>query len=427
MNNRHFLFFFMIPTIVIGAIFFGCVRNPATRKVHARLLSYESERKIGEESKNQILEQYSVLESTTVSKYVDSIGQKLAHVCDRPTVDYEFVILDSDLINAFAVPGGFIFVTRGLLESVEDEAELAMVIGHEIAHVTAMHGVQMIQKSMGANALNILGTIGAAITVGPEAMLMVNQTANLFSGLYLLGYTREKELEADNLGLQYMLRADYDPQASLRFLKQLEREDEDKIRGWDLYFRTHPTTIERINIIESMVGREETENAKTNKQEYQRIKQHLPQVDIRERGVIAGREYTNDIFHLKLRVPSNWTLGYYHPQSLVAFQTGNFKGEGRLQVVNVASATITAAQLAHMYAKRASFQFMNGREVLYQAGYGYLGNYVGVSARGEPKNVRLYSTIRRGKGFMLICMAPYENAESYFLDIENILRTFQFT
>jgi predicted Zn-dependent protease len=213
--------------VLIATFTAGCVRNPATHKVHARLLSPEAERKIGEETKKQILEQYRVLESTTVSAYVDRVGQKIARLSDRPTVDYEFTVLDNDLVNAFAAPGGFVFVTRGLLENMHDEAELAMVLGHEIAHVAALHGVQMIQKEMGQNALTILGTIGAAVTLGPEAMLMVANTADLFSSLYLLGYSRDKELEADRLGLQYMLRAGYDPQGSLSFLKQLSTLDKD--------------------------------------------------------------------------------------------------------------------------------------------------------------------------------------------------------
>src|SRR4029079_4547742 len=112
--------------------------------------------------------------------------------------------------------------------------ELAMVVGHEIGHVAAMHGVQMIQKEMGQNALSILGTIGAALVAGPEAMMMMANTANLFSSLYLLGYSREKELEADNLGLQYLMRAGYDPHASLRFLKKLESSEDKDMQGWDL-------------------------------------------------------------------------------------------------------------------------------------------------------------------------------------------------
>jgi predicted Zn-dependent protease len=414
---------FVVAILSLSA---ACVRNPATHKVHARLLSPEAERKIGEETKKQILEQYRVLQSTDVTAYVDRVGQKIARLSDRPTVDYEFTVLDNDLVNAFAAPGGFVFVTRGLLESMNDEAELAMVLGHEIAHVAALHGVQMIQKEMGQNALTILGTVGAAVTLGPEAMLMVANTADLFSSLYLLGYSRDKELEADKLGLQYMLRAGYDPQGSLSFLKQLGKLDKDEQRGWDLYFRTHPSTTERIKIIESLVGVEPRDQAHSYAGAFQAMKEFLPRINKTERGQIDASVYKNAFHHLSLSVPANWTLGFYNPQALVSFQTTDEKAEGQLHVVKLSSSPVTAEYLAGVYADGAGLQFLNGREVLYAAGYGYLGRYYGGSSRGQPMEFRIFVTLRKGKGYILVCEAPYEKADSYLLDIEQILRGFKF-
>lgn len=404
----------------------SCIRNPATKKVHTRLLSAESERRIGLEAKKKILEQYQLLKSTEVAVYVNRVGQRLAKVCDRPTVDYDFTVLDHDLINAFAVPGGFIFVTRGLLEQMNDEAELAMVLAHEIAHITALHGVQMIQKEMGQNALAILGTIGAAIVAGPEAMLMVANTANLFSELYLLGYSRDKEKEADVIGLQYLLRAGYDPQASLRFFKTLQKSDDKKAKGWDLYFRTHPTTEERIAIMESMIGGQKPDDEHAYKEDFQKMKALLPKVEASERGEIAGQVYTNAFHELQLSVPSNWGLGFYHPQSLISFQTLDKKGEGRLQVIELASTTATAEDLAFQFAKFVGYHFFSGREVLYAAGYGFLGRYQGVTATGNPMEIRLFATIRRKKGYILFCGAPLEEADRYRLDLEQIIRSFKF-
>jgi predicted Zn-dependent protease len=417
--------------LLMGALAFGaCVRNPATHKVHARLLSPEAERKIGLAAKKEVISEYHVFKSTEVNMYVNRVGQKLARVCDRPTVDYDFTILDSDLINAFAVPGGFIFVTRGLLEAVDDESELAMVLGHEIGHVAALHGVQMIQKEMGQNALTILGTIGAALTVGPEAMLMVANTANLFSSLYLLGYSREKELEADNLGLQYMLRAGYDPRGALVFLKKLQALDSEHAQGWDLYFRTHPSTDQRIHIIESMIGTEnETPNTPPPQRtvnEYGMIKALLPRVDKSERGHINGLVYVNIKHDLQMKVPSNWVLGFFHPQSLVSFHTLNNEGDGRLQVVALGSSTVNAEQLADQFGQMAGFQAYGGHDVLYPAGYGYLGHFAGVSAGGELLDIRLLALIRYGRGYVIFCGAPPEKSDAYALDLEQILRSLKF-
>ncbi len=421
---RRFKLFF-VGTALLGAA--ACIRNPATHKVHARLLSPEAERKIGLETKKKILEEYQVLESSQVTTYVNKVGQRLAKVCDRPTVDYDFTVLDSDLINAFAVPGGFVFVTRGLLEAVNEESELAMVLGHEIGHVAALHGVQMIQKEMGQNALTVLGTIGAALTVGPEAMLMVANTADLFSSLYMLGYSRERELEADNLGLQYMLRAGYDPQGALRFLKKLEAMDEKDAKGWDLYFRTHPSTKQRIEIIESMIGQPTMGPlAKPSDEDYSAIKAHLPRVDKDKQGEVNGQDYLNKYHEVSLRVPSNWTLGFYYPQALISFRTIDNDGDGRLQAVELSSATATAENVATRFAKFSGYQFVSGRNVLYQAGYGYLGRYYGVSGSGKMLDIHLFATVRRGRGYILLCGAPPEKADSYSLDLEQIIRALRF-
>jgi predicted Zn-dependent protease len=418
--------------VVLGLLTLAaCVRNPATHKVNARLLSPAAERKIGLATKKEVLQQYHVFKSTPVSAYVNRIGQKLAQVSDRPTVDYDFTVLDSDMINAFAVPGGFIFVTRGLLEAVDDESELALVLGHEIGHVAALHGVQMIQKEMGQNALTVLGTIGAAITMGPEAMLMVANTANLFSSLYLLGYSREKELEADNLGLQYMLRAGYDPRGALVFLKKLQALDNEHAQGWDLYFRTHPSTDQRIHIIESMIGQSNeapnTPPPQQNPNEYGRIKSYLPRVTEHERGRITKLSYVNASHGLQMSVPSNWQLGFFHPQALVSFHTINNEAEGRLQVVAIGSTTVNAQQLAEQFADMAGFQGYGGHDALYPAGYCYIGHFAGGSASGEVLDIRLLALIRRGRGYVIFAGAPPEKSDAYALDLEQILRSLKFS
>lgn len=416
----------MTVALILFGVAAACIRNPATRKVHARLLSPEAEKKIGVETKKKILEEYEVLKSSQVTAYVNRVGQRLAAVCDRPTVDYDFTVLDNDLINAFAAPGGYIFVTRGLLEAVNDESELAMVIGHEIGHVAALHGVQMIQKEMGQNALTILGTIGAAIAVGPEAMLMVANSANLFSSLYMLGYSRDRELEADNLGLQYMLRAGYDPQGSLRFLKTLAALDSKEAKGWDLYFRTHPSTEQRIHIIESMVGHPLIDRQPPIEDAYSSIKSQLPKVDRERQGKISGHDYENGAHEVRLTVPSNWSLGFYYPQALVSFRTVDSDGDGRLQMVDLSSSTVTPENVAFKYAKSAGYQLIGGRDVLYPAGYGYLGRYYGMSPSGKLLDIRLFATIRRNRGYILLCGAPPDKSDSYSLDLEQIIRALRF-
>ncbi len=143
-KNGHILLL-----LLTGLLLSGCVRNPITSKRQAKLISDQAERQIGEGTKASILKEYGELKDPVLAQYVTNIGKRLAAVCDRPKVDYDFTVLNTDLVNAFAAPGGFIFVTRGLLQEMGNEAELASVLGHEIGHVAGWHSIGMIQRQKG--------------------------------------------------------------------------------------------------------------------------------------------------------------------------------------------------------------------------------------------------------------------------------------
>jgi hypothetical protein len=174
------------------------------------------------------------------------------------------------------------------------------------------------------------------------------------------------------------------------------------------------------------VGVEPRNAALSHENEFQEMKEYLPKIDKSERGVIAGQTYKNKLYDLSMAVPSNWMLGFFHPQSLVSFHTSDDKAEGRLQVVRLSTTVLTAETLALFYAQEAGFEFLSGRQVLYSAGYGYLGRYQGVSPKGQAMDYRLLTVIRKKKGYVLLIGAPYNQIDSYILDIEQIMRGFKF-
>ena len=202
--------------------------------------------------------------------------------------------------------------------------------------------------------------------------------------------------------------------------------DSKDVQGWDLYFRPHPATQERIKLIENLIGDAPRNVATSHVEEYQKMKELLPKVDMSERGELNGQTYKNNVFRLILSVPPNWSLGFFQPQSLVSFHTNDNKGEGRLQVVRLSSMTMTDENLANLYAKMAGYQFISGRNVLFSAGYGYMGQYKGASARGEQVDIRIFSTIRHGRGFILLCSAVSEKADNYVLDMAQIIQGLKF-
>src|SRR3989338_11183251 len=190
--------------LIIGlalSLLASCARNPVTGQSDFVMMSESQEIALGRQYHEQIIqEQYQVYESKALQDYVNNVGQKLAVQSHRPALNYRFTVLDSPEVNAFALPGGYVYITRGILAYLNSEAELAAVGGHEIGHVTARHGVR---QQSAAQATNIGLTI-ASIFV-PEVSSMGGQNlTNLIGGALLSGYGREHELEADRLRAQYL-------------------------------------------------------------------------------------------------------------------------------------------------------------------------------------------------------------------------------
>lgn len=235
----------------------GCTTNPATGKKSFTLYSWEEEKQMGAEASAGLAEQFGgEVEAAIPSDYVAEVGMKLvAGIEDGvPPLDWEFTLLNTGVINAFALPGGKVFFTRGLAEQLSDEAEMAGVLGHEIGHVTARHGNQRISAQIGFNAL-LVGTavaVGVAdddTAVGKYGRVAVPGLA-IGGNLVLLKYGRDDESEADMLGMRYMERAGYDPSGQLRVMEVLQAASSGaRTIEW---LATHPypeTRIERINRI----------------------------------------------------------------------------------------------------------------------------------------------------------------------------------
>ncbi|HEX7010284.1 MAG TPA: M48 family metallopeptidase [Phycisphaeraceae bacterium] len=228
----------------------GCQVNPATGQQQFNVLSEAEEVRIGEQAVPEFLAQYGgELPSPEVVNHVRELGHKLARASERPDLPWEFHVVDSDVVNAFALPGGKVFVTRGMLEQLENEAQLAAVLGHEIGHVTAQHVGQQMSRQIGLEAG--LAAIGLAVGQSESQWLQVlGVGAEVGGGLYLLQFSRQQELEADQLGMRYMTRVNYNPVGALQLLQILKRESQ----GEPLEFlSTHPLPQTRIDAVEGRI------------------------------------------------------------------------------------------------------------------------------------------------------------------------------
>lgn len=210
-------------------------------------IGHEEEQSIGQAIALQVVARYGGLyDKGELTRYVNLVGRGVALTCDRADIDYHFAVLNHDSINAFAAPAGYIFVTRGLLKTVKNEAELASVLGHEIGHVSRKHILDVIQRSK-----QIAGVTEAGLAYAnkhPEAFKQVIDGA--VKKLLDEGLDQDKELESDRLGVVFASRVGYDPTAYVTFLERLR-----SIKGDDhAFFKTHPDFSTRVSAVQSSIG-----------------------------------------------------------------------------------------------------------------------------------------------------------------------------
>ncbi len=178
-------------------------------------------------------------------EYVNGVGQKIVAVCDRKDLEYHFAIIDTNVINAFATPGGYIFVYSGLLKQMDNEGEMAAVIAHEISHVVARHSIKRVQAAMGVTILEQL-----VFGNDPGAL---QQAVNIGMGLTFASFSRADENEADNYGIQYMTKAGYNPDAAITMFEKLAAMSQGDPNFFEKLSMSHPETQERITKSKALI------------------------------------------------------------------------------------------------------------------------------------------------------------------------------
>lgn len=231
----------------------ACVTNPATGRRDLIFMSSQDEAAIGREEAAKVAREMGIVDDPGLTAYVSAVGQRVAQYSPRQDVTYRFQIVDMPEPNAFALPGGYVYVSRGLLAITNSEDELANVIGHEIAHVAARHAAQRQARAVPVGILTALGTIAAGVIGGGQAAQAVGQMGQTAGAGLIASYGRDQEHEADRLGQDYAARAGAEPSAMSDFLRTLERATAQE-RGEKRnpsFLDTHPSTPERVALTES--------------------------------------------------------------------------------------------------------------------------------------------------------------------------------
>jgi predicted Zn-dependent protease len=330
-----------LPILVLTAVLAAScasVVNPVTGQTERTVMDEASEVAEGKKAHPQVLAEYGTYANPRVQAYVNEVGQRLARQSHRANLQWTFTVLDSPEINAFALPGGYVYVTRGIMAYLDSEADLAGVIGHEIGHVTARHGAQRATRQQTAG-LGVLAAsvLGAVLGVGD----VVGQVAQSAAAGYVASYSREQELQADQLGAEYLARNRYNPSNMvdvIGVLKDQERfaADAAKAEGkaapsGSNWLSSHPSNDKRLEDIKRIAAGYTGTYGDDGRARYTEAMDGMTFGESREQGVTRGRNFFHEPLGFALTAPE----GYKVVNSADAITIANAAGDAGLVVKTV--------------------------------------------------------------------------------------------
>ena len=313
-----------VALLTLSGALSGCTTNPATgEQTFTGLMTPAEEIRVGRAQHPKIVKEFGgVYGSPALRAYVNAIGGKLARSAERRELKYTFTVLNSDVVNAFALPGGYIYITRGLLALAGDEAELAAVLAHELGHITALHHAQRAGQDLLAGVL----VTGLGIAIGRGAA----ETGGMVAQTVLRGFSREHEYQSDDLGIRYMVRAGYDPLAMADFLRKLRADAQLQARLRNQspgqvdqfnYLATHPAPVERVRRAEASARDVEVRSPTRGAEAYLGRIDGILYGDDPDQGYVRGRVFSHPRLRFRFEVPQGFRL-FNSANSIVALGPG---------------------------------------------------------------------------------------------------------
>lgn len=387
MISRAFHILVAVVTLATPGLLAGCATAPATgRTFFTGGMSAEDEARLGLQEHQKIVPQFGgVYENAELSAYITSIGNLLARTSEIPNQKFTFTVLDSPIVNAFALPGGYVYVTRGLLALAESEAEVAGVLAHEIGHVAARHSAERYGQTMAAN----LAGVGLGVLLGNKA---VSDTFAAASSIALRSFSREQEYEADLLGVRYLTRAGFDADAMAGFLTNLQADSrlEAELAGQpgrtDEFniMQTHPRTADRIQQAIAQAGTAAVvKDPIVGRDIYLSKIDGMLYGDNPDQGLIRGRQFLHPSLLFTFTVPKGFRLVNSSQRVLargpegagIVFDQVRDSGGGAM-----------SAYLTQVWAKGVTVQ---GVEAITINGMAAATGQVSVNGRSGPRDLRL--------------------------------------
>ncbi|MCJ7782975.1 MAG: M48 family metalloprotease [Desulfobacterales bacterium] len=394
----------------------SCAVNPVSGKQELMLLSESSEIDLGRQTDAEVVKEYGVLEDPKLTAYLNDFCQRLGKVSHRPQLSYRFKIVDASVVNAFAVPGGYVYFSRGILATLNNEAELAGVMGHEVGHIAARHSAKQYSRAQLAQVG--LG-VGAVFIDSPALSGLVQ----LGAGMLFLRFSRDNEREADDLGVEYASKAGYDAAQLASFFETLERmnpgSDRSGLPGW---FSTHPSPQDRVQVVRARAKewqeRLGLRDSKVNREPYLRRIDGLLFGDDPGQGYVDGNIFYHPGLRFQFPVPTKWKL--------------NHKPSQVQMVSEEEDAVILLSATSGSSSREAAREFVTktGAAVIRSDGIqvnGLSTQRVTSEIRTEKADYRLMSYfIEKGKSvFVFHGLTSVERFQSYGPLFENTMRQFR--
>ena len=295
---------FYLVIVLFAMLFNNCARNPVTGKKQLVLMSEAQEIQLGKTYDPSIVAQFGLYEDKKIQDFINVKGQQMAKISHRPNLAFEFKVLDSPVVNAFALPGGYVYFTRGILAHFNNEAEFAGVLGHEIGHVTARHGVSQQTNQQLAQLGFMVGVIASK-----EFRQFANEASQAMQ-LMFLKFGRSDETESDGLGVEYSTKIGYDAHHMADFFNTLKRMQEKSGQTIPEFMSTHPDPGNRYERVHQLAGEEQEKSRKSNfrvnRESYLRMIDGMIYGEDPKQGYVDKDVFYHPDLKFQYPIPTGW-------------------------------------------------------------------------------------------------------------------------
>lgn len=312
---------YMLLLLIAGIVFYQCSRNPVTGKKQLNLMSEAQEKQMGLESDPQVMAEFGKYEDPALQAFINDKGQQMAKISHRPDHGYTFQIVSSPIVNAFAVPGGYVYFTRGIMAHFNNEAEFAGVLGHEIGHITARHANAQAKDQL----LSQVGLI-ALLVASPAAAQFAEQLSQGVQ-LLLMKFSRAHESQSDELGVEYSTKIGYNSHEMANFFATIGRISDKAGARLPVFLSTHPDPGDRFNRVHKLTEKAQAEIAdksslKINRDDYLRRIHGLKYGEDPNEGYVEGGIFYHPQLKFRFPVPTGWQTQNSPSQFVMAEPNG---------------------------------------------------------------------------------------------------------